>query len=388
MDAVISLLIFSLLPQLVVPEVPTIPYRAIVEIVSGNPRIFSGEHLRLRCNIPDVYNSSWSYLWFRGTVQLPQSGQILQLWNAHIKESDKYSCQGQKMTLVGKQKTQRSLPEEINVDGGFVILETPQHPVLVGDVLDLKCRLRMNPPVHQTILYKDGVQVMVQRGSGLNFRLTNVSLEDVGMYSCRVSWDIRRSTVSVMSVPTAVYILEVLTQPVLEITEENILRDAKKMNLICHVQYNAPAPAPPVNYYFYKNNKLLGPATSQDHLLIRRAPGWYTCRVRVPKLNIVRWSEPKSYGDVPEPQLMSSNHHHHPNHHHTTQMAPSPSTSHLHPFLSPASQPATPKYFAATQSFDQHTEGSEQSSMDSELPVSSSPPPPDQFPDETKTPEP
>ncbi|KAM4743507.1 Fc receptor-like protein 5 isoform 2-T2 [Anableps anableps] len=299
MEAVISILVLSLLPQLVVPDVPTTTsYRAIVEIVSGNSRIFSGEHLHLRCNIPDIYKASWNYMWFRGPVQLPQYGEIFHLWNANVKESGKYSCQGKKETQVGSIKTQRSLPKEIHVDGGFAILQTPQHPILVGDTLDLKCRLRGNAPIHQTILYKDGIKVMVQSGSSLYFHLTNVTLEDEGAYSCRASWDLSRRTHSVISVPTLVNILEILTEPVLQIDRDNPQLEKNKMNLICHLQYNARAPAPPVSYYFYKNNNLLGPATSLNHIHVREAPGWYRCRAKVPKLDIMRWSEPQSFGEV------------------------------------------------------------------------------------------
>lgn len=68
------------------------------------------------------------------------------------------------------------------------------------------------------------------------------------------------------------------------------------MKLICHVQYNAPAPAPPVNYYFYKNNSRLGVATSENYNEVRQIPGHYSCKARVPLLNLSRLSEPKAFG--------------------------------------------------------------------------------------------
>lgn len=70
------------------------------------------------------------------------------------------------------------------------------------------------------------------------------------------------------------------------------------MKLICHVQYNARAPAPPVHYYFYRNSNQLGTATSENHVLVRQTPGYYSCRARVPKLVLSRWSEPKSFGEI------------------------------------------------------------------------------------------
>lgn len=218
--------------SLSVPKVTS--FRAVVELVSENSRIFSGESLHLRCSIPDVHRSNWSVEWFRGSERLPENGENFHLWNAHIKEAGKFSCQGARKSVVGIIRTMQSLPVEIDVDGkiywlfifgkyiefdqndnfspnlcsgGWAILKAPSHPPLVGDTLKLSCRLRGNPPVHETILYRDGIEVMRQSGQNLSFYLSNVTLEDAGMYSCRVSWDARRRTYSVISVNTMVNIL-------------------------------------------------------------------------------------------------------------------------------------------------------------------------------------
>ncbi|XP_061575447.1 high affinity immunoglobulin gamma Fc receptor I-like [Cololabis saira] len=299
MDTVLSLLVLSALSQLVVPEVPRITFRATVEIVSGTSRIFSGENLQLRCSIPEDYNATWTFQWFRASELLPQYGEIFKLWNANVKESGKFSCQGIWDTItVGHMKTQRSLPVEINVDGGWAILDVPSEPGLVGDTLKLTCRLRHNFPVHESILYRDGIEIMRQKGRNLHLVLANVSLEDNGMYSCRVSFDMNLRTHSVISVAAPVQVLEVLSQPVLEIDTESIFIEGDKMKLICHVQYNARAPAPPLHYYFYRNNNRLGTATSENHDIIRRTPGQYSCKAKVPVLGVSRWSEAKSFGEV------------------------------------------------------------------------------------------
>ncbi|KAF6725756.1 High affinity immunoglobulin epsilon receptor subunit alpha [Oryzias melastigma] len=283
---------------LLVPKVTS--FRAVVELVSENSRIFSGESLHLRCSIPDVHRSNWSVEWFRGSERLPENGENFHLWNAHIKEAGKFSCQGARKSVVGIIRTMQSLPVEIDVDGGWAILKAPSHPPLVGDTLKLSCRLRGNPPVHETILYRDGIEVMRQSGQNLSFYLSNVTLEDAGMYSCRVSWDARRRTYSVISVNTMVNILEVLSPPSIEIYANVTVFKNNKMKLICHVQYNARAPAPPVHFYFYKNNRQLGLAKSKNSEMVATAPGQYSCRVKVPQLNLVRWSQPSNFGEMPE----------------------------------------------------------------------------------------
>lgn len=93
-----------------------------MELVSGELRIFSGESVQLRCSIPDDHRSTWSYLWFRGSEQLPQSGERLVLWKARVQQSGKYYCQGLRDTAVGNIRTLQSLPLEINVDGKSLLI--------------------------------------------------------------------------------------------------------------------------------------------------------------------------------------------------------------------------------------------------------------------------
>ncbi|XP_029373142.1 uncharacterized protein LOC115052864 [Echeneis naucrates] len=263
-------------------------------MVSREPRIFSGEGARLRCSIPDVYGSTWHYQWFRGSEQLAQTGEDLVLWNANVRDGGKFYCKGVRNTEVGRTHTLQSLPVEITVDGGWAILQVPPHPGIVGDALTVTCRLRHNFPLHEVILYRDGVKVKRQTGLNLQFHLTNLTLEDNGMYSCRASWDANRRTYSVISAEIPVQVLETVTEPVLEIVDNPSLES--RMTLICNVQYNAPAPAPPIIYYFYKNGKRLGTATSENHDLVRQSPGKYSCKATVPLLDITRWSKPKSFG--------------------------------------------------------------------------------------------
>ncbi|XP_068601853.1 low affinity immunoglobulin gamma Fc region receptor III-A-like [Brachionichthys hirsutus] len=264
----------------------------VLEMVSGNSRIFSGDSVKLKCSIPDVHKSSWSYLWFRGSEQLPGNQRHLILRNAHIEESGKFYCQGVRDELMGKRSTLHSNPVEIAVDGGWAILQVPHHPSLVGDTLKFTCHVRGTPKLNEVILYKDGVEIMSGRNAHLH--LTNATLEDQGMYSCRASWDKDMLTHSVASVNTPVQVLEILSQPVLELDDET-LYSLNILILTCHHQYNAPAPAPPITYYFYKDNNRLGTATSENNAKAKRTPGRYRCKAKVAALGLLRWSEPKSF---------------------------------------------------------------------------------------------
>lgn len=70
------------------------------------------------------------------------------------------------------------------------------------------------------------------------------------------------------------------------------------MRLICHVLYKARAPAPPINYYFYKNGRRLGTSTSDNTMVLKQSVGQYHCKTRVPELDLLKTSEPKNFGQV------------------------------------------------------------------------------------------
>ena len=89
--------------------------------MSGDLRIFSGESVRLKCSVTDV-RSTWNYLWFKGSERLPQHGEQLLLWRAHVKQSGNYYCQGVRDSAVGDIHTSKSLPVEINVDGKILFI--------------------------------------------------------------------------------------------------------------------------------------------------------------------------------------------------------------------------------------------------------------------------
>lgn len=91
--------------------------------------------------------------------------------------------------------------------GGWAILYVPPSPGLVGQTLAVTCRVRGTPPLREVILFKDGEEVMRQEGLNPHFNLTNLVLEDNGVYYCRASWDTRSQTHSVISVETPVRVV-------------------------------------------------------------------------------------------------------------------------------------------------------------------------------------
>ncbi|KAG7215605.1 hypothetical protein INR49_022131 [Caranx melampygus] len=288
MDKVISFLVLSTLLQHAVSRVvPETTFRAVLENLSKESRIFSGQSVKLKCSVPDIHKSTWNFLWYKEAEKLPFTGETLSLWNIGVKEDGIYTCKGVRDTAVGNIYTLESLPVQINVDGGWAILRAPHDPALVGDTLKVTCQLRQNFPVTGAILYRDGFEVMSQ--SSLEFELTDLSLDDNGMYSCRVSWEANGRTLSVISVETEVVVKEVLTKPVMEVVPKD---GSQFVTLICRAEYNGKAP---ILFYFYKNKVQLGTANSGGTDTYRKSPGLYSCKAKVPQLGLTLWSEPTPY---------------------------------------------------------------------------------------------
>lgn len=86
--------------------------------------------------------------------------------------------------------------------GGWALTRVTPQPALVGNSLEVTCLVRVKHPLSEVIFYRDGVEVMRNQGNNPKFFLSNLTMEDQGMYSCRASWDVNRQTHSVISANT------------------------------------------------------------------------------------------------------------------------------------------------------------------------------------------
>lgn len=64
------------------------------------------------------------------------------------------------------------------------------------------------------------------------------------------------------------------------------------IKIVCQHDYNVRPPAPPVVYYFYRNNRRLGTAQSNNYDYVNRIEGEYSCKAKVTALQITMSSEP------------------------------------------------------------------------------------------------
>lgn len=123
--------------------------------------------------------------------------------------TDKLVCQSCTMVPVELKENDSCTLNSVDANpllclcsGGWALTRVTPQPALVGHSLEVTCLVRGKRPLSEVIFYRDGVEVMRNQGNNPKFFLSNVTIEDQGMYSCRASWVTNSQTHSVISVDT------------------------------------------------------------------------------------------------------------------------------------------------------------------------------------------
>ncbi|KAK0150488.1 Fc receptor-like protein 4 [Merluccius polli] len=256
----------------------------------GRAEVFTGEEIHLRCVAPADF-SVWKYVWLRDDVELPEvsAGSELRVSPAESKHSGGYSCRRERKTVAGKTVTPKSMSLHITVNVGYVMLLINK-PLLVGDTLQADCLVRGDPIIDQVSLYKDDVLVTQQeRGTNGTLYVPRVDLSHRGSYTCSAAWRERGRPTNAKSKATAVNIQEIVAEPRLLVKVDD---PPATITLSCVFDFYGRQETP-VHVHFYRDGrKLLGIARSysQMTLKIQNRSGSYSCKARVPKLDLARSS--------------------------------------------------------------------------------------------------
>lgn len=92
-----------------------------------------------------------------------------------------------------------------SLPGGWVLLQTPATSPIIDDTVILTCRIRRNPVATEVRFYKDDSEIRCDESKELVF--SQVTLEDAGVYWCRVSWMEKYELHSAQSLPVRVHVL-------------------------------------------------------------------------------------------------------------------------------------------------------------------------------------
>ncbi|XP_066551252.1 high affinity immunoglobulin gamma Fc receptor I [Amia ocellicauda] len=269
------------------------PLRAEVRVMHGDSELFVGDRVTLRCSVPG-HPSGWSYNWYKAGVPLvgySNTGSMYTLRAASPLQSGPYACQGQRRG-TGPQRTQLSPPLYVRVCGGWVSLQAPLQPVILGREMTLSCRVRGNPRLEEVVFYKDGREL--QRRPHPQLHLSRLSYQDEGAYWCRASWGQQWRWSSAQSPAVQVSVKEMLTEPVLEVLTGVPALRGREMILSCSAQLIVARPGLRLRYSFRRNDHRLAVDSSEDtHTVLqadRRDAGDYQCKVTVDGLGLAKWS--------------------------------------------------------------------------------------------------
>ncbi|KAI5626413.1 roundabout-like 2-like [Silurus asotus] len=274
------------------PTPPPVKAKATVSL--GDHHFFSGQDVEMTCSVPDDPLASWTYEWFH-EGKLESSSEVYQLKKARVLQSGNYTCKGQK-AITDWPYTVETIPSDplnIEVDGGWAILQTPYEPLVIQETATLTCRVRDGAFLSDAIFYKGEVEIQRQKGS--NLVLSDLTLEDKGMYKCTAMWLANQEYQSSQSLPSLLNVLDKLETPQMKfVLGRSVVKRGTKVSFNCITKVNAREADLNLEYFYLKDGERLGPASAQDTYVIsyvsKDDTGAYTCKVRIRSLNLERWS--------------------------------------------------------------------------------------------------
>ncbi|XP_063276467.1 Fc receptor-like protein 2 isoform X2 [Prinia subflava] len=184
-----------------------------------------------------------------------------------VTESGTYTCD--------RPASGRSPPVTILDDR--LVLQVPARPLLEGDTVTLRCRVRQVLSVSTVRFYQD------EKDLGGSLRGTELSLPPLqlhhsGRYHCRGSVNLWQS----QSAPVTVTVHELFSVPVLEGPPE--VTEGSPLNLSCRSTPSPLRPGAPLLHLFYRDGQLVGGPQWSRELLVPAVgvshSGNYSCQVR------------------------------------------------------------------------------------------------------------
>ncbi|XP_058874334.1 high affinity immunoglobulin gamma Fc receptor I-like [Acipenser ruthenus] len=198
--------LYSQLSDKVILAVSEVCPKAVLTLQPAGAQIFTEETVTLRCEV-EGGSAGWRFKQYRDgreealcTDQYSgRNGDRCKITYAKESHGGVYWCES------GQE---RSNAVTLTVSNEWVILQTPPQPVIEGDSLTLRCRVRTGYTTTRVTFYKDNKELQSQAGTELS--VNRVSKSDEGSYKCR-AWSSDYSAevrVSVRELPQTTLTLE------------------------------------------------------------------------------------------------------------------------------------------------------------------------------------
>ncbi|PIO23691.1 hypothetical protein AB205_0151010, partial [Aquarana catesbeiana] len=244
---------------------------AVKPVVTFNPnwdKIFTTESLTMTCNVGKPIPADMSYTWYKNNNPI-HTGQSYEIRSAKEDNSGNYQCKGSNMEI--------SDSVSLDVSHRWVILQAPLY-IHEGDDVTLRCHHYPGYSGGRTIFTKDNT-VIRYWGSDSVFRITNISIDRSGKYTCTKEVYGGRQEYSEVSIS----VKESFTD--LEIkASANPIEEGDNITLTCLTRPSLFISATEVQFAFQRNGQNVQEfgSSSKYGILFAKLEdsGYYICEVR------------------------------------------------------------------------------------------------------------
>ncbi|XP_058874536.1 titin-like [Acipenser ruthenus] len=259
-------------------QVSEVHPKAVLTLHPAWTQIFPADTVTLRCEV-EGGSAGWGFKQYRdGREEAGCSDQYSRRYGdsctistAQYNHSGVYWCE----SASGQE---RSNAVNLTVSNEDVILQTPPQPVIEGDSLTLRCRVRTNYTFTRIVFFKDNEEIQSQNNTELS--VDRVSKSDEGSYKCRAMWN--SSTYSGDSAEVRVSVRELFSWVTLTASPGATVKEGEALNLTCEAAVNK-TPRPQLHYTIVRDGEPVTNSTDSALYSIasteKSHTGSYTCAV-------------------------------------------------------------------------------------------------------------
>ncbi|XP_058874332.1 Fc receptor-like protein 5 [Acipenser ruthenus] len=257
-------------------QVSKVRPKAVLTLQPAWAQIFTGETVTLSCEV-EGGSAGWRFKQYRDGREEAwcsdqysrRDGDSCTISTAQHYHSGVYWCES------GQE---RSNAVNLTVSNEDVILQTPLQPVIEGDSLTLRCRVRTNYTFTRIVFFKDNEEIQSQNNTELS--VDRVSKSDEGSYKCRAMWN--SSTYSGDSAEVRVSVTELFSRVTLTASPGATVKEGEALNLTCEAAVNK-TPRPELHYTIVRDGEPVTNSTDSALYSIasteKSHTGSYTCAV-------------------------------------------------------------------------------------------------------------